>query len=83
MLVVKTGLTHPPSSPKVVAFGASSLLQGMGQRYKGVNQYILEDKCTVTYECFGQALETVRSCGAGCWLAKPDLDRAFRRLPMH
>ena len=81
-LVNKAGSTHPKTSHKAyrlihhLSYGANS------PEGKGVNQYIPDSLCSVKYSSFDNALHLVCNLGKGCFLAKSDLDSAFRRVPI-
>ena len=49
----------------------------------GVNDYIPEAESFVHYKRFDHALQLVRTHGTGIWMAKLDLDSAFRHIPMN
>ncbi|XP_077781388.1 uncharacterized protein LOC144327059 [Podarcis muralis] len=48
-----------------------------------VNDAIPQEMCTVKYSSFDQAVRLVRSFGRGAFLAKCDIESAFRLLPVH
>ncbi|XP_029454007.1 uncharacterized protein LOC115089819 [Rhinatrema bivittatum] len=48
-----------------------------------VNDYLDPEACSVAYASFDQALDMVRHWGQGAWLAKADIESAFRLLPIH
>ncbi|XP_077787077.1 uncharacterized protein LOC144328297 [Podarcis muralis] len=48
-----------------------------------VNDAIPQEMCTVKYSSFDQAVRLVRSFGSGAFLAKCDIESAFRLLPVH
>ncbi|XP_077790723.1 uncharacterized protein LOC144328926 [Podarcis muralis] len=48
-----------------------------------VNDAIPHEMCTVKYSSFDQAVRLVRSFGSGAFLAKCDIESAFRLLPVH
>lgn len=47
-----------------------------------INTYIPEDYSSVNYKSFDSALLLVTKAGKNCWMAKSDLDSAFRNVPM-
>lgn len=50
---------------------------------KSVNHGLEEGSCSVTYCTLDVALDLVRRAGKGAWLAKADIESAFRLLPVH
>lgn len=48
-----------------------------------VNDDIDPELCSVSYTSFDQALAVVKRAGTGAWLAKADIESAFRLLPIH
>ncbi|XP_073432884.1 uncharacterized protein [Dendrobates tinctorius] len=48
-----------------------------------LNDGIDPQLCLVMYTSFDAALYWVRACGKGSWLAKTDIELAFRLLPVH
>ncbi|XP_077778992.1 uncharacterized protein LOC144326320 [Podarcis muralis] len=48
-----------------------------------VNDAIPQEMCTVKYASFDQAVRLVRSFGRGAFMAKCDIESAFRLLPVH
>ncbi|KAM4704927.1 uncharacterized protein WCC33_009743 [Rhinophrynus dorsalis] len=48
-----------------------------------VNDDIDKEESRVHYASFDRALALVRAAGTGCWLAKSDIQSAFRLLPVH
>ena len=47
-----------------------------------VNSHIPQDQASVHYSSFDASLKLISKCGKGCWLAKSDLENAFRNIPM-
>ena len=47
-----------------------------------INSHIPQDQASVHYSSFNAALKLISKCGKGCWLAKSDLENAFRNIPM-
>lgn len=48
-----------------------------------INDNIDPDLATVQYSSFDQAVEKVRFLGQGCYMAKTDIESAFRIIPIH
>ena len=48
-----------------------------------VNDGIAFENCTVTYARIDEAIQLIRSAGQGCYLAKRDIQSAFRIIPIH
>ena len=47
-----------------------------------VNSHISHQDATVSYSSFNTALRLIRKKGVGCWMAKSDLESAFKNIPM-
>ncbi|XP_066463235.1 uncharacterized protein [Eleutherodactylus coqui] len=50
---------------------------------ESVNDGISKEQAAVSYASFDCAVELVRQAGRGAWLAKADIESAFRLLPVH
>lgn len=48
-----------------------------------VNHWLGEGACSVSYCSLDMAVDLVRRAGRGAWLAKADIESAFRLLPVH
>ena len=48
-----------------------------------VNDGIPDYKCTVKYATIDTAIQMIKKLGQGCFLAKTDIESAFRLLPVH
>ena len=51
-------------------------------RNLSINSFIKQEDATLQYRSFDEALKLVRDQGPGAFMAKSDLDSAFRRIPM-
>ena len=47
-----------------------------------INSHISKADSSVNYQSFDRAIELIRLHGANCYMAKSDLDSAFRQIPM-
>ncbi|OCT57837.1 hypothetical protein XELAEV_18002927mg [Xenopus laevis] len=48
-----------------------------------VNDALDKEQCSIQYQSFEKALETVKMQGEGALIAKVDIESAFRLLPLH
>ena len=48
-----------------------------------VNSGIPDDKCSVSYTTVDAAIRAIKRCGRGAFMAKTDIQSAFRILPVH
>ena len=69
----------PKKSP-----GEYRLIHHLSYPYgSSVNDGIAFENCTVTYARIDDAIQLIRSAGQGCYLAKTDIQSAFRIIPIH
>ena len=69
----------PKKSP-----GEYRLIHHLSYPYgSSVNDGIAFENCTVTYARIDDAIQLIRSAGQDCYLAKTDIQRAFRIIPIH